>query len=97
LQPIPRPRWPPQRSRKPQRQPQLSRRRFKLGLQFQACPRSKRSRSSPNSLAELTLDKTCSRRGRKQPNFRAELERLKIRQEAPPAGKFHKASLEPRR
>jgi len=64
----------------------------KLGLQLQACPAFKALAAQPKMLATLTKDNAAASSLVNNPNFRAELERLKIRQD--PGGKiFAKKAL----
>jgi hypothetical protein len=53
----------------------------KLGLQLQACPGFKAIAQQPRSLAILTKDSPAAAAVVTNPNFRAELDRLKIRQD----------------
>lgn len=54
----------------------------KLGLQLQACPAFKTLAQQPTMLATLTKDNAAASAVVANPNFRAELDRLKIRQDA---------------
>jgi hypothetical protein len=54
----------------------------KLGTQLQACPAFKTLAQQPRSLALLTKDNAAATAVVTSPNFRAELDRLKIRQDA---------------
>ncbi|HEX2877251.1 MAG TPA: hypothetical protein VHP33_38645 [Polyangiaceae bacterium] len=54
----------------------------KLGLQLQACPAFKTLVQQPKMLATLTKDNAAASAVVTNPNFRAELDRLKIRQDA---------------
>ena len=54
----------------------------KLGTQLQACPAFKTLAQQPRSLALLTKDNPAATAVVTSPNFRAELDRLKIRQDA---------------
>lgn len=56
----------------------------KLGQQLQACPAFKTLVQQPKALASLTKDTPSALGVVNHANFRAELERLKIRQDAPP-------------
>jgi hypothetical protein len=53
----------------------------KLGLQLQACPGFKAIAQQPRALAILTKDNAAATAVVTSPNFRAELDRLKIRQD----------------
>ena len=53
----------------------------KLGLQLQACPGFKAIEQQPRALATLTKDDAVAAAVVTNPNFRAELDRLKIRQD----------------
>jgi hypothetical protein len=54
----------------------------KLGQQLQACPAFKTLAQQPKMLATLTKDNAAASAVVTNPNFRAELDRLKIRQDA---------------
>jgi hypothetical protein len=54
----------------------------KLGQQLQACPAFKTLAQQPKMLATLTKDNAAANAVVTNPNFRAELDRLKIRQDA---------------
>jgi hypothetical protein len=54
----------------------------KLGVQLQACPGFKALAQQPRSLATLTQGNAAATALVNSPNFRAELDRLKIRQDA---------------
>lgn len=62
----------------------------KLGVQFQACPAFQALARQPRSLALLTRESAQARAVVNHPNFRTELERLKIRQEAAPERSFRR-------
>jgi len=55
----------------------------KLGLQLQACPGFKAIEQQPRALSTLTKDNAAATTVISNPNFRAELDRLKIRQDPP--------------
>jgi hypothetical protein len=62
----------------------------KLGVQFQACPAFQTLEKQPRALATLTSDSPSASAVVNNPNFRAELERLKIRQDTQPERSFKK-------
>lgn len=62
----------------------------KLGVQFQACPAFQTLARQPRSLAMLTRGSAEARAVVSHPNFRAELDRLKIRQDAVPERSLRK-------
>jgi hypothetical protein len=67
----------------------------KLGQQFQACPAFKTLVKDPRSLATLTSGNAAAGAVVSNPNFRAELDRLKIRQDAQPTKLFKKLVAKP--
>ena len=64
----------------------------KLGVQLQACASFKALVQQPKALATLTRDSPAASAVVNHPNFRAELDRLKIRQDAT-GSKFSKKAL----
>ena len=62
----------------------------KLGVQFQACPAFQTLARQPRTLATLTSDSPSASAVVSNPDFRAELERLKIRQDTQPERSFKK-------
>jgi hypothetical protein len=64
----------------------------KLGLQFQACPAFQALAKQPRTLANAAQGNASASAVISDPNLRAELERLKIRQDTRPLRGFKKAA-----
>jgi hypothetical protein len=64
----------------------------KLGVQFQACPAFQALAKQPRTLANAAQGNASASAVINDPNFRAELERLKIRQDTRPQRGFKKAA-----